>query len=44
MPVIIADHHLKDFNSWFALFKENPPPQIGSWQLLRDVDDLNRVM
>ena len=43
MPVLIADHHLKDFDAWFALFSANPPPQIGSWRLLRGVDDPNRV-
>ena len=43
MPVLIADHHLKDFDAWFALFTANPPPQIGSWRLLRGVDDPNRV-
>lgn len=43
MPVMIADHHLKDFDAWFALFTANPPPQIGSWRLLRGVDDPNRV-
>ncbi len=43
MPVLIADHHLKDFDAWFALFKANPPPQIGSWRMVRGVDDPNRV-
>ena len=43
MPVMIVDHHLKDLDSWFALCKENPPSQIGSWRLLRGVDDPNRV-
>jgi hypothetical protein len=43
MPVMIIDHHLKDFDAWFALFSANPPPQIGNWRLLRGVDDPNRV-
>ena len=43
MPVLIADHHLKDFDAWFQLFSANPPPQIGSWRLLKGVDDSNRV-
>ena len=43
MPVMIADHPHKDFDSWLAVFKENPPPQIGSWRVLRGGDNPNRV-
>ena len=43
MPVVVFDHHLKDFDEWFALFSANPPPAIGRWLLARGVDDPNRV-
>jgi len=43
MPVLVVVHHLKDFDPWFEIFSTNPPPEIGSWRLLRGVDDPNRV-
>jgi hypothetical protein len=43
MPMILADHHLKDFDTWVELFTANPPPNVGRWRLLRGIDDPNRV-
>jgi hypothetical protein len=43
MPVVVFDHHLKDFDAWFELFSANPPPKIGRWRLARGIDDPNRV-
>ncbi len=43
MPLLIADHHLKNFDDWFKLFTSNPPPPLGKWRLLRGTDDPNRV-
>jgi hypothetical protein len=43
MPIIIADHQLRNFDDWFALFTANPPPPVGNWRLLRGADDPNRV-
>jgi hypothetical protein len=43
MPILVADHHLKDFGSWFEMFKANPPPDIGHWRLIRGIDDPGRV-
>lgn len=43
MPVVVFDHRLKDFDTWFELFSANPPPPIGRWRLVRGTDDPNRV-
>jgi hypothetical protein len=43
MPTIVVDHHLKDFESWFDVFKSNPPPDFGKWHVARGIDDPNRV-
>ena len=43
MPVVVFDHRLKDFDTWFELFSANPPPKIGRWRLARGIDDPNRV-
>ena len=43
MPMILADHHLKDFDNWVELFTSNPPPNTGQWRLFRGIDDPNRV-
>jgi hypothetical protein len=43
MAMLIADHHLKDFDAWFAIFSRNPPPDIGTWKMWRGTDDPNRV-
>lgn len=43
MPIITVDHHLKDFDAWFEIFSANPPPEIGSWRVIRGMDDPNRV-
>ena len=43
MPAVIADHLLNDFDQWHALFKESPPPATGTWRVLRDTGDPNRV-
>lgn len=43
MPVLIADHQLKDYDAWFAAFTANPPPKIGRWRVLRGTDDPNHV-
>ena len=43
MPVLVADHQLKDFDAWFEMFSANPPPKIGRWRVLRVLDDPNRV-
>jgi len=43
MPVVVFDHHLKDFDTWFKLFSANPPPKVGRWRLVRGIEDRNRV-
>jgi len=43
MALLIADHHLNNFDEWFAIFTSNPPPPFGKWRLLRGDDDPNRV-
>ena len=43
MPVTVAIHRLKNFDQWLPLFKENPPPPVGRWRMLRGTDDRNRV-
>ena len=43
MPMLLADHHLKSFDTWIELFKTNPPPKAGRWRLFRGTDDPNRV-
>jgi hypothetical protein len=43
MPVALAIHRLKDFDAWINIFKENPPPPVGRWRMLRGIDDRNRV-
>ncbi len=43
MPTLVVDHHLKDFDSWFDIFKANPPPEFGQWRVARGIDDPNRV-
>lgn len=43
MSILVADHHLKDFDTWFELFKASPPPAIGRWRVVRGIDDPNRV-
>jgi hypothetical protein len=44
MPIVVADHHLKDFDAWFSLFKESPPPAaIARWRVLRGTADRNHV-
>ena len=43
MPMLVVDHHLKDFDAWFDLFSNNRPPDIGRWRVVRGVDDPNRV-
>lgn len=43
MPVTVAIHHLKDFDAWLKIFKENPPPSVGHWRMLRGTDDRNCV-
>jgi quinol monooxygenase YgiN len=44
MPIFIADHRLKNFDDWIALFRANPPPPVGQWRLTRSADDPNRVV
>lgn len=43
MPMLVADHQLKDFDQWFEVFSANPPPSIGRWRVMRGIDDPNRV-
>ena len=43
MAVLVVDHHLKDFDTWFEVFSANPPPNIGRWRVARGIDDPNRV-
>ena len=43
MPIVVIDHRLKDFDTWFELFSANPPPDVGTWRLARGTDDPNRV-
>lgn len=43
MAILVIDHRLKDFDTWFELFSANPPPPIGNWRLARGTDDPNRV-
>jgi hypothetical protein len=43
MPVVVAVHHLKNFDEWFKLFKCNPPPKVGRWRVFRGSEDRNRV-
>jgi hypothetical protein len=44
MPVAIAIHRLKDFDAWIKIFKENPPPPVGRWRMLRGTEDRNYVL
>lgn len=44
MSTMIADHHVNDFDDWFEIFTSNPPPEVGSWRVLRGIDDPNRVL
>ncbi len=41
--MLIADHHLKNFDDWIKLFTANPPPSVGNWRLMRGTEDPNRV-
>lgn len=43
MPMVIADHHLKNFDDWIQIFTTNPPPPIGQWRMMRGTEDPNRV-
>ena len=43
MPILVADHHLNNFDEWIQLFGANPPPAIGKWRVARGIDDPNRV-
>jgi hypothetical protein len=43
MPVTVAIHRLKDFNEWLPIFKENQPPPVGRWRMLRGTEDRNRA-
>ena len=43
MPMLIGDHHLKNFDDWIKLFAANPPPSVGNWRLMRGTEDPNRV-
>ena len=43
MPIVVIDHKLKDFDAWFAIFSANPPPKIGTWRMVRGIEDPNRV-
>jgi hypothetical protein len=43
MPILVCDHHLKDFDTWFKIFSSNPPPPVGKWRMARGTDDPNRV-
>lgn len=43
MPIITVDHDLRDFDAWFEIFSANPPPEIGSWRLIRGIENPNRV-
>jgi hypothetical protein len=43
MPVVVAVHHLKNFDEWFKLFKSNFPPKVGRWRVFRGSEDRNRV-
>ena len=43
MPTLVVDHHLKDFDAWFEVFRTNPPPEFGEWRVARGTDDPNRV-
>jgi hypothetical protein len=43
MPVALAIHRLKNYDEWIKIFKENPPPPVGRWRMLRGSEDRNRV-
>ncbi len=43
MPILVADHHVNNFDAWLEIFSANPPPELGSWRVLRGIDDPNRV-
>ncbi len=43
MPILVCEHHLKDFDEWFKIFSANPPPKTGRWRVARGTDDPNRV-
>ena len=43
MATLVIIHRLKDVDEWIKLFKDNPPPQVGRWRLLRGTDDRNRI-
>ena len=43
MPTLVADHHVKDFDAWLEIFNANPPPELGSWRVIRGIDDPTRV-
>ena len=43
MPLLVAVHQLKDFDAWFEIFSNNPPPKIGRWRVARGIDEPNRV-
>ncbi len=43
MPILVCEHHLKDFDAGFEIFSANPPPKTGRWRLARGIDDPNRV-
>ena len=43
MPVLVVDSHVNNFDDWLEVFKANPPPELGSWRVLRGIDDPNRV-
>ncbi len=43
MPVLVVDSHVNNFDDWLEVFKANPPPELGSWRVVRGIDDPNRV-
>ncbi len=43
MPVLVADIHVDNFDAWLELFHANPPPELGSWRVVRGIDDPSRV-
>ncbi len=43
MPIFVADIHGNNFDAWLELFRANLPPELGSWRVLRGIDDPNRV-
>ena len=43
MPILVADHHLNNFDASLEILSANLPLELGSWRVFRGIDDPNRV-